>query len=331
MYFFCRKCNKNYPINSLTYQCECGGLFDFYKEENEQLPTDISLGEIETPLLQRRLGGYLVHLKLDYFMPSGSFKDRGAYTTVNVLKKLGIQEIVEDSSGNAGAAFAAYCAAADIKCNIYLPAHTSEGKIKQIAAYGANIVKIAGSRDDVSAAIRTAAQHTYYASHVYNPLFFEGTKSIAHELYRQMGIPDYIFVPSGNGTMLLGVYKGFKELGKLPKIIAVQSSHCAPFYNKFHNLPPTPVQSTVAEGIAVGTPMRIDEMIEAVKESGGTVIKVDDPAVEKMKLELDAMGIYAEPTSAATPAGMVQYATQYGFAPNAKIIVPLTGSGLKKS
>lgn len=330
MYFYCPACSKRYPLGTLEYKCACGGLFSLHREAHEQIPISISLGEVVTPVLERIVHGVNLQLKLDYYMPTGSFKDRGAFTTVNMLKHLGISEVVEDSSGNAGAAFAGYCAAAGIKCHIYLPASTSPGKIKQIAAYGANIVKVEGTRDDVSAAILEAAKTTYYASHVYNPLFFEGTKSLAHEIAQQSGIPDYIVVPAGNGTMLLGVYIGFKELGKLPKIIAVQSANCAPVYSKYHGLPAAQPCPTLAEGIAVGKPMRIEEMIAAVRESGGDFITVDDQSVGQMQHELAQIGIYVEPTSGAAVAGAVQYFHNRKELGNAKIIVPLTGSGLKK-
>lgn len=330
MHFYCSQCSTIYPLDALEYKCSCGCLFSLYKKADEQIPISVSLGEMVTPILNRSLHGINLQLKLDYYMPTGSFKDRGAFTTVNMIKHLGISEVVEDSSGNAGAAFAGYCAAAGIKCHIYLPAATSPGKIKQIAAYGANIVKVEGTRDDVSAAILQAAQTTYYASHVYNPLFFEGTKSLAYEIADQVGIPDYIVVPAGNGTMLLGVYIGFKELGKLPRIIAVQSEKCAPVYNKYHQYPATTPEPTVAEGIAVGKPMRIDEMIKAVRESGGEFITVDDQSVEQMQHELAEMGIYIEPTSGAAVAGALKYFKNKAISENIKIVVPLTGTGLKK-
>lgn len=330
MHFYCPKCSQTYPLDTFEYKCSCGGLFSFSKQPNEQIPVSVTLGEVVTPILERQIHGINLQLKLDYYMPTGSFKDRGAFATVNMMKHLGITEVVEDSSGNAGAAFAGYCAAAGIKCHIYLPASTSPGKIKQIAAYGANVVKIEGTRDDVSAAILQAAKTTYYASHVYNPSFFEGTKSLAHEIAAQVGIPDYIVVPAGNGTMLLGVYIGFKELGKLPKIIAVQSAHCTPVYSKFHGKTAMAPTATVAEGIAVGTPMRIDEMISAVRESGGEFIIVEDDSVEQMQQELSKMGIYIEPTSGVTVAGALQYFKDKPETQNAQIVVPLTGSGLKK-
>lgn len=329
MHFYCSDCKKVYPINGLAYQCECGGLFKLHKLPQEKVPITVSLGEVKTPILKRKLQELETYLKLDYLAPTGSFKDRGAFIMINKLKELGITEVVEDSSGNAGAAFAGYCAAAGIKCSIYLPESTSAGKIKQISAYKANVVKISGTRDDVAAAILKAAQTTYYASHVYNPLFFEGTKSLAYEIYEQVGIPDYVVVPVGNGTMLLGVYIGFKEIGKLPRIIAVQSHNCAPVYSKFNNQTGGNIKETVAEGIAVGSPKRIDEMIEAVKDSKGDFITVDDENVLRAQQMLGEMGIYVEATSGAAVAGMMQYFSAESDK-RFKIVVPLTGIGLKK-
>lgn len=329
MNFYCQACGKEYPIAGLDYKCQCGGLFLLRKEPGEKVGAAVSLGEVETPILERVLNGQRLLLKLDYIQPSGSFKDRGAFVLINKLKELGIKEVVEDSSGNAGAAIAAYCAAAGIKCTIYLPAATSAGKIKQVQAYGARVVKIPGGRDAVAAAVLDAARTTYYASHVYNPLFFEGTKSIAAEIIRQSGVPDYIFVPVGNGTMLLGVCQGFRELGGLPKIIAVQSSGCAPIFNEFKGNDGFCVEPTVAEGIAVGMPLRCREIIAAVRESGGEVITVGDPEIEETVEQLVRMGIYCEPTSGAAPAGALKYLAGKKT-DRLNILVPLTGSGLKK-
>ncbi len=329
MKFKCQECSSIYPLNGLKYQCDCGGLFQLLKEPGEKVNCTVSLGEVETPVLNRMITGINFALKLDYMMPTGSFKDRGAYILVNQLKELGIKEVVEDSSGNAGSAIAAYCAAAGIKCHIYLPESTSPGKIKQINAYNAAVVKVPGSRDDTAKAIKKAAEHTYYASHVYNPLFFEGTKSIAYEIYNQIGVPDYIVVPVGNGTMLLGVYNGFAEIGILPRIIAVQSENCAPIYNKVAKQEGYRYQPTVAEGIAVQTPMRIDEIIAAVQKSDGKFVTVTDEQVISAQSILNSMGIYVEPTAGAALAGGIHY-FKNGYNPDLKIVVPLTGTGLKK-
>lgn len=329
MHFYCSDCGKTYPIEGLDYHCECGGLFKLAKQPVEKITTTISLGEVQTPLLQRTLQGRKVYLKLDYMQPTGSFKDRGAFALVNKLKEFGIKEVVEDSSGNAGAAIAGYCAAAGIKCNIYLPASTSPGKIKQIKAYNANVVKVPGTRDDTATAILQAAETTYYASHVYNPLFFEGVKSLAYEIYAQIGVPDYVVIPAGNGTMVLGVYQGFKEIGQLPRIIAVQSKNCAPVFSKYKRQPVGEMKATAAEGIAIQVPKRIDEMIAAIKDSNGDIIVVDDEAVTAAQEMLCAMGIYIEATAGAAVAGMLQYFQADGD-DNCKIVVPLTGMGLKK-
>lgn len=329
MRFFCEECGTEYPVGGLDYKCACGGLFQLLKEPGETIELSVSLGEVETPVLERTLGGVEMRLKLDCLQPTGSFKDRGAFALINAIKALGIKEVVEDSSGNAGAAIAAYCAAAGIKCTICLPQVTSEGKIKQALAYGASVKKIPGDRDAVAQATLESAKTVYYASHVYNPLFFEGTKSMAAELVGQCGIPDYIFVPAGNGTMLLGAYRGFKEAGGLPRIIAVQSSRCAPIFSMFHGLPISPVEPTAAEGIAVGTPARAREIISAVRESGGDIITVEDSEVMDAREGLAKMGIYVEPTAGAAPAGAIKYFAGRG-AGGLNVVVPLTGSGLKK-
>lgn len=329
MYFCCNECGREYPLDGLQYKCECGGLFDLKKIPGETIECPIILGEMETPLLKCDIGGITVILKLDYLMPTGSFKDRGAKVLINKLSSMGIKEILDDSSGNAAASIAAYAAAAGIKCHIYIPDHTSAGKIKQIDAYNADIVKVAGTRGDTANAAYAATREIYYASHVYNPLFFEGTKSLAYEINAQMGVPDYIVVPAGNGTMLLGVYKGFKEIGKLPVIIAVQSENCCPLYDYFYQREIRAVKPTVAEGIAVAEPARLKEMAAAVADSSGYVVTVSDDEAMKSKVYLGRKGIYIEATSACSVAAANKFFTSRSVA-DKSVVVPLTGFGLKK-
>jgi threonine synthase len=329
MNFYCAICGREYPVAGLDYRCRCGGLFKLAKTRDEQFGSGISLGEVRTPMIRRTLQDRTVYLKLDYMQPTGSFKDRGAVFMVNNLKEMGIREVIEDSSGNAGAAIAGYCTAAGIKCSIYLPEQTTTGKIRQIYAYQADIVTVPGTRRDTSQAIIKAAGTTYYASHVFNPLFVEGVKSLAYEILEQVGVPDYVVVPAGNGTMLLGIYLGFKEIGRLPRIIAVQSERCAPVFSKFKRRPAGAMRPTVAEGIEIQEPARIDEMIAAVRDSGGDVIVVDDESIIRAKEMLGAMGLYVEPTSGVAVAGMLQYFPR-GYGGDAVIAVPLTGAGLKE-
>ena len=355
----CISCESVFEISADHWKCDCGGIFDviydkptFYIDESKSslwrykamLPIDhmeniIDFQEGMTPLIKRELEGKSVYIKLDFMFPTGSFKDRGAAILVSKMKEMGVTEVVEDSSGNAGASIAGYCAAAQIKCNIYLPAATSKNKIKQIAAYGAEIIKIEGSRDKTAEAVLSAAENTYYASHSYNPLFFEGTKTLAFEIWEQLGkkVPDSIIVPCGNGTMLLGVYYGFKQLmaleqsDKMPKIYAVQSVNCAPLHDAYHNKETCGILPTIAEGISVGTPIRREQILKAVQETKGDFIAVTDEAVEDGLQTLYQMGIYAEPTSATVIAAYQQLMDQKAFNPEDICVLPLTGNGLKKA
>jgi len=329
MRFVCSACGKTYPLAGLKYKCDCGGLFQLQKTMGETIDLSVTLREGRTPLLLRQVGDIPLHLKLDFLMPTGSFKDRGAAVLVSQLKNLGITEVVEDSSGNAGAAIAAYCAAAGIKCRIYLPADTSPGKIKQIAAYGADVQKVSGSRDDTARAALAAASATYYASHVYNPLFFEGTKSFATEIDAAIGTPDYVFVPVGNGSLLLGAYQGFSEAGEMPRLIGVQSANCAPVFRSCHGISAGNNLPTRAEGIAIARPPRLAEMVAALRNSRGDCITVTEVEIEAAAKLLSEAGLYVEPTAAVAAAGALRYFADKAIG-RSKVVVPLTGSGLKK-
>ena len=326
--FKCRKCNKTYPVDELKYKCDCEGLFNIEINNEDLWDTNLTLGEGNTPIIRKELGGNEVFLKLDYMMPTGSFKDRGAVVLIDQLRNHGIKEIVEDSSGNAGASIAAYAAAAGIKCSIYLPEKTSEKKVKQIKAYGADIVKISGNRQATSEAVLEAAENAYYASHVYNPLFFTGTSSLAYELMDNPGKPDLIFVPVGNGTMLLGLYYGFKKIGYLPRLMAVQSRDCSPIFSEIYE-ENFSVNATLAEGIAVEDPPRKEEIIRAIKDSKGDIIKVSDFQIKKAYHQLAEKGLYIEPTAAAAPAGFIKYSKERKIMED-RVVIPLTGTGLKK-
>ncbi len=330
MYFYCEKCKKKYPMNSLSYRCECGGMFRLFKDSSDEYTKEISIGATQTDLMDFHVGRTDFLLKLENLQPTGSFKDRGAYTLINEIHKLGIKKIALDSSGNAGAAIAAYAAAADIDCTIYVPTNTSPDKLRQIRAYGAHIVEVEGGRMEACHAVKTNLNGTYYASHVYNPLFFEGMKAMAYEIYHQLGnqVPDYIFMPVGNGTMLLGLYYGFEEIGRLPHFVPVQSKACAPLYEAFHKLPAAPKGRTIAEAIRIETPKRLEEMLMAVKNSRGDVVAVDDEDILSAKELLGHRGVYVETTAAAALAGAIKVFKQ-GKPDNYRVVIPITGSGMK--
>ena len=153
----------------------------------EALPIDadtdiVTLGEGMTPLVPIDVNTPEHFVKLDYLCPTGSYKDRGASVLLTHLKALGVEAIVEDSSGNAGAAIAAYSARAGIHCTIYCPESTSQGKLKQISAYGAELKLVAGNRMATTEAVKLAAETTCYASHNWHPFFLEGTKTLRTRL-----------------------------------------------------------------------------------------------------------------------------------------------------
>ena len=330
MHFYCEHCKKQYPMNTMSYKCKCGGLFRIYRDPADEYSHEISIGATKTDLLPFRLGKLDLLLKMENLQPTGSFKDRGACTMINELHKLGIKRIAEDSAGNAGASVAAYAAAADMDCTIFVPEDISKKKIEQIESYGAKIRYVKGGRMETCTEIKKNLDGAYYASHVYNPLFNEGMKAMAYEIYEQLGgsVPEYIFMPVGNGTMLLGLYYGFIEIGRLPHLVAVQSRKCAPLYDAFYGLPERKREKTIAEDIRIERPFRLNEMIQALRNSQGDVIAVDDEDIINARELLGHRGVYAAAASAAALAG-VQKAFRHGKPDNYRVIIPLTGSGLK--
>ncbi len=299
----------------------------------------ISFEEGFTPLLPAELDGRSVWIKQDHLFPTGSYKDRGASVLMSKVKELGISRVVEDSSGNAGCAIAAYSAKGRIQSEIYVPDSTSPGKLAQIEAYGAVLKKIPGSREDTARAVWDAAQKDYYASHSWNPFFFQGTKTWAFEVWEQLGwkAPDTILLPVGNGTLLLGAFIGFGELleagmiREIPRMIGVQSVHCAPLARAFREglkeIPKIQPQETLAEGIAIAEPVRGKQIVEAVKKSGGSFLSVQEEEVKRALRLTGRMGFYVEPTAAAAVAGVLQYLKSSD--PEETIVSVFTGHGLK--
>ena len=333
MHFHCERCKKEYPVATHSYACECGGLFHLYQTEmDEDSPhMAITLGETMTPLLPLSIDGLRFYLKMEDRQPTGSFKDRGAKRLIGELSYLGIERVVIDSSGNAGAAVAAYAAAAGIACRVYVPDDISAERVKQITAYGADVVRVPNGRMNAGSVARAELGSDYYASHVYNPLFADGVGGMAHEIYEQLGgaVPEYIFVPVGNGSLLLGLYHGFAKLGRLPHFVAVQSTKCAPVVEAFHYLPETPRKNTIAESIRVSAPPRLDELCTVLQRSRGDAIAVEDSEILKAAKQLNRRGLYAELTAAAALAGARSFFAD-GMPDNYRVILPVPGSGLKR-
>lgn len=333
MHFYCVQCKKEYPVATHTYMCECGGLFRLYQSamDADDRHEAVTLGETETPLLPVVIDGCRYYFKMEDRQPTGSFKDRGAKRLIGELAHLGIDHVAIDSAGNAGAAVAAYAAAAGMACRVYVPDDISAERSKQITAYGAEVVRVPNGRMNASSTLRAELGSDYYASHVYNPLFADGIKSMAYEIYHQLGdaVPDYIFTPIGNGSLLLGLYQGFAEIGRLPHLIGVQSTKCAPVVEAFHELPETPRKNTIAETIRVGAPPRMEDILKALRRSGGDAIAVEDSDILKAAKTLNRRGIYAELTTAAALAGARAFFAD-GMPDNYRVIIPVPGSGLKR-
>jgi threonine synthase len=303
----------------------------------------VTLGEGCTPLLSRSWQGIPVQFKLEFMMPTGSFKDRGMTVMVSYLKSRGIDYVLEDSSGNAGASLSAYAAAAGMRCRILVPETASYPKIAQIAACGADVVTVRGSRQDVADAALGMSSEIFYASHNWQPFFVEGTKTLAYELWESLGFkaPDNVVTPLGYGSNVLGLERGFDELlrngeiKRMPRIFGVQAANCAPCYATWQSGGESPVavsvMPTVAEGIASSQPTRLREVVRGVRRSGGAIAAVSEEEIVSALGALARMGLYVEPTCASAAAGLTQWLSSGVIRAEESTVVVLTGSGLKSS
>lgn len=361
MKYICSKCGREEEVTTRNAKCQCGGLwkldyeppkFDLSKVDRdtwsmfryrEFMPlegdvwTEITMGEGMTPVVSLDED---VLLKMDYYMPTLSFKDRGAAVLVAHCKAIGVEQVVQDSSGNAGNSVAAYCGKAGISCEIFVPEGTSPKKITMIQAHGAKANVILGNREACANACRKKVEEEgiFYASHVYNPFFYEGTKTYIYEAYEQLHrIPAHIFVPLGNGTLFIGVVKALEHLlksgciEKMPHIVAVQSERCNPFEAAVKNGGRQPAKivsvPTLAEGIAIGEPMRGEEILEYIYKYNMDVITAPEEGILDARAALAKKGVFCEHTTAATYAAYLAYCKEHGKTPDA--LLPMCGAGLK--
>ena len=357
----CPSCKKEYPLEEKIFRCRCGsyllvespGVFPLAALETRDLSIwryreayglppgteAVSLGEGTTPLVERTMDGERVRFKLDCLLPSGSFKDRGASVLVSLARRIGVRELVEDSSGNAGAAMAAYSTAAGIRCRIFAPDSTPPGKLVQARLCGAQVVRVPGPRQAASDAVLAAAEKSYYASHLWNPFFIQGHMSAAFELWEQLGrsLPPAVVVPLGSGGYLEGIHRGFRLLVSagyaraLPKIYGVQAAVCDPLHRAFQaglaDFVPVEARAGVAEGIAVSRPPRAREVLACLRESGGRSLSVSEEEIIAAHRRLLASGLYVEPTSATALAGLARLSREE----REGAVIFLSGHGLKAS
>ncbi len=362
--YLCTTCGKTYALDSRDWRCACGGLFDLETrppfdsgriDEAQPglwryrwlLPLDpgwepVTLGEGNTPLLPVEWNGRQVQFKLESMSPTGSFKDRGAAVQVTALRGLGIERVVEDSSGNAGASLAAYTARAGIACDICAPDTVAGPKLTQMMAHGAEVIQIKGKREYAALAAWAAAAHgAFYASHVYSPFFLAGIETVAYELWEQLGrrAPGALVLPVGNGTLLLGVYEGYRRLHKagaidrLPRLFAVQAAACAPVYQAFQagqeKVEPIVPAPTVASGIAISQPARGAQILAAVRATDGGVLSVPEGEFGHTRNQLSRQGFYVEETAAVAVAALGTLSEMPRAAADGPVVVLISGHGLK--
>lgn len=356
----CRDCGRTYPGGpDEPWRCECGHPLDFASRPlpspddvtvrpedglwtfSPFLPVDphVTLGEGFTPLTAAPDWG--AEFKLDFTFPSGSFKDRGATTTLSRAVELGVDRVVEDSSGNAGAAIAQYAARAGLEADIYVPADAKPSKLRAIEAAGATTIAVEGDRQAVTDECIDAVESgdAWYASHAWNPAFFAGTETFAYEVARQRHwqVPDVVVSPLGHGTLFLGAYRGFQALrdagwtDSVPRMLGVQAAGVAPVADETPSRPTDDAtRNDVADGIQIRSPARRDQIVAAIENSGGDAIAVGAEPTREAHERLGGTGFYVEPTSAIAVAGLEAYRDHGAIAPEDDVVVALTGSGLKR-
>ncbi|HET6307679.1 MAG TPA: threonine synthase [Rhodopila sp.] len=307
------------------------------------MPVDdpITLGEGCTPLVPRTVAGVRTLLKCEWFNPTSSFKDRGASVMLSLLRAQGIDHVLEDSSGNGGAAISAYAAAGGMKATIMTPASTSPAKTVQMRAHGATVELIPGTRQATSDAAVARSESIFYASHNWHPFFLHGTKTLAYELWEDLGFraPDNVITPCGAGSNVLGCEIGFSELLRagqidtMPRIFAAQPANCAPIAAAFlagsDEPVPTTITPTIAEGTAIAQPIRMREVLGALRETRGGAVTLTEAEIAKVTLDLARTGIYVEPTSAQAAAAFAKLLETGTITPEQTTVLVLTGSGLK--
>ncbi|WP_254536745.1 pyridoxal-phosphate dependent enzyme [Halomarina litorea] len=349
----CPDCGTEYVDR---WRCSCGHPLEFADQPHPDpfgpdareglwafapfLPVErrVSLGEGYTPLVEAP--EWDAAFKLEYVFPSGSFKDRGATATLSRGAELGVDRVVEDSSGNAGAAIATYAARAGVDCSIYVPAAVKASKVRAIERAGGEVVRVEGSREAVTDACVAAVEdgEGWYASHAWNPAFFAGTATFAYELahQRDWSVPDAVVLPVGHGTLFLGAYRGFRHLfdsgwtDGMPRLLGAQAAGYDPIASELHTKRRgSSGRNDLADGIQIREPVRKAGILEAIEVTGGDCLSISAEATDRALDGLHERGFYTEPTCAVAPAALREYRERGVLTEDDDVVVPLTGSGLK--
>jgi threonine synthase len=306
----------------------------------------VTLGEGMTPILPlenlaKSYGFSQLYMKEEGLNPTGSFKSRGISMAVSRARELGVDSCVVPTAGNAGGALSAYCARANMKATVIMPSHTPKIFQDECKLFGAELILVNGLINDCARIAKEIVQKTgaFDISTLKEPYRLEGKKTMGYEIAEHFGwtLPDVIIYPTGGGTGLIGIWKAFKEMqqmgwirGKLPRMIAVQSANCSPLVQAFHNLPPEPIKSSVANGLAVPVAFAKDLIMETLHESGGTAMAVSEEKLEQGMREIGRReGINCAPEGGAVWEALKVLADKGEIHRDEKILLLNTGSGYK--
>jgi len=373
----CMDCGAKYSPQEIVYTCrKCNGLLDA-KYDYAKIPKNLNDKWLKRPLsvwryrellpirsisetislqeggtrLQhcKRLGDRLklhrIFVKNEGENPTGSFKDRGMTVGVSKAIELGARIVACASTGNTSASLAAYAAKAGLTAIVFIPSgKIALGKLTQAMVHGAKIIKISGSFDD---ALRTVIRFTEAHREVYllnsvNPYRIEGQKSLAYEVYNQLGNkgPDTVILPVGNAGNISAIWKGFVDLQKLdmvkklPRMIGIQAENSAPIAAAFRShareIQPVEHPETIATAIRIGYPVSWKKALNAVYDSRGLMETVNDKEIlEAQKLLARLEGLFIEPASAASIAGLKKLAEMGAIDADEEVVCVATGHGLK--
>ena len=371
-HFECINCGEHYAGDEVKYLCPAcneknqkdqpplGVLkvnydFDYLKESQTDFSKLKSTGFLSllpinnleslpflkvgnTPLYKVNEG---LFFKDDSQNPTYSFKDRASALVSAYAKEQGWGTIVAASTGNAGSSIAGICAAQHQKAIVIVPEKAPIAKLTQIIMYGAKIVPVKGTYDDAFdlSVLAGEAFGWYNRNTAFNPFTVEGKKTVSFELFDQLGlkIPERIFVPVGDGVIILGVYKGFEDLlnlgiiNKMPRIVAVQAEGSNNLINNLNSATFQITEScTMADSISVDIPRNFYMAKQYLKKYAGMAVSVTDGEILDASIRLSkTYGLFAEPASAAAYAGYLKMLESHQIGKSSKNVVLLTGSGLK--
>jgi threonine synthase len=295
----------------------------------------ISLNEGSTPLIRaERLServGAEVYLKFEGANPTGSFKDRGMTVAVSRAKGRGAEAVICASTGNTAASAAAYAARAGLRGAVIVPeGKIAIGKLAQALMHGARVIALRGNFDEALALVRELAdRHPIELVNSLNPYRIEGQKTAAFELIEDLGeAPDALAIPVGNAGNVTAYWRGFRESGVAPLLFGFQAEGAAPLVRG------APVENpeTVASAIRIGNPARWEEAMDAFTASRGRVAAVSDERIlEAYRWLAENEGVFCEPASAASVAGLLEHGMPApdGVAEPRSVVCVLTGHGLK--